>query len=417
MKEDQRAARESMKIVIVGHMDHGKSTLIGRLLYDTGSLPPDRMEVIRQTCEGMGKPVEFAFVMDHLREERERGMTIDTAQTFFRTSTRDYVIIDAPGHKEFMKNMITGASQAETSILVIDVNEGVMEQTRRHAYVLGMLNLWLNILVLNKMYLVGFGKERFEEVRDEIAAFLKRLDIAPSFVIPVSGTGGDNFASHSEKMPLYTGPTILEALDALEKDKDIHEKPLRMPVQDVYLRGGRKIVAGRIESGRFAEGDEITIFPDRREARIAQVLEFGRERSDAVAGESIGIVLSGDGAVKRGDVLGSSDNAPRLERRLAASLFWMSPRPFTLGETLTLRANTQERRCSISEIRKRIDSSTLDTVEERARALNETEVGEVVIEMGRPLAFELFSFIPEMGRFVLERGNDIVAGGIITHSA
>lgn len=410
------AARDSMKIVIVGHMDHGKSTLIGRLLYDTGSLPPDRMEVIRQTCEGMGKPVEFAFVMDHLREERERGMTIDTAQTFFRTPSRDYVIIDAPGHKEFMKNMITGASQAETSILVIDVNEGVMEQTRRHAYVLGMLNLKRNILVLNKMDLVGFSRERFDMVRGEIAAFLKRLDIAPSFVIPVSGTGGDNFASRSERMPWYTGPTILEALDALEKDKDIREKPLRMPVQDVYLRGGRKIVAGRIEAGRLAEGDALTIFPESRGARIVQVIEFGKERREAVAGESIGLTLSGDGIVKRGDVLSAEDNAPRLGRRLAASLFWMSPMPFTLGATLTLRANTQERQCAIKEIRRRIDSSTLDTVEEDARTLSETEVGEVVIETDRPLAFELFSFIPEMGRFVLEIGNDIVAGGIITHS-
>lgn len=409
------AARESMKIVIVGHIDHGKSTLIGRLLYDTGSLPPDRMEVIRQTCGEMGRPVEFAFVMDHLREERERGMTIDTAQTFFRTPVRDYVIIDAPGHKEFMKNMITGASQAETSILVIDVNEGVMEQTRRHAYVLGMLNLKRNVLVLNKMDLVGFSRERFEMVRGEIAAFLKRLDIAPSFVIPVSGTRGDNFASHSNKMPWYAGPTIIEALDALEKDKDIREKPLRMPVQDVYSRGGGDMVAGRIESGSLAEGDEVAIFPDRLKARIAGVVEFGRERRSAAAGESIGLVLSSGGAAKRGDVLSSSGNVPRLDRRLAANLFWMSPKPFMLGETLTLRANTQERRCVIREIRRRIDSSTLDALEENAGVLNETEVGEVVIEMGRPLAFELFSFIPEMGRFVLERGNDIVAGGIITH--
>ncbi|MEJ2744075.1 MAG: GTP-binding protein [bacterium] len=409
--------RESMKMVIVGHMDHGKSTLIGRLLYDTGSLPPDRMEVIRQTCEGMGKPVEFAFVMDHLREERERGMTIDTAQTFFRTKKRDYVIIDAPGHKEFMKNMITGASQAETSILVIDANEGVMEQTRRHAYVLGMLNLKRNILVLNKMDLVGFNREKFEAVRGEITSFLARLDITPSFVVPVSGTEGDNFASRSGRMPWYTGPTILEALDALEKDKDIREKPLRMPVQDVYRREGIDIAAGRIESGRLAGGDKITVFPERRKAEIARVLEFGKERRAAVAGESIGLALSGDGAVRRGDVFSSSDNVPRLERRLAASLFWMSPKPFTLGETLTLRANTQERQCAIGEIRRRIDSSTLDTVEEQARTLNETEVGEVVIEVDRPLAFELFSFIPEMGRFVLERGNDIVAGGIITHFA
>jgi len=404
--------RESMKIVIVGHMDHGKSTLIGRLLYDTGSLSPDRMEVIRRTCEEMGKPVEFAFVMDHLREERERGMTIDTAQTFFRTPSRDYVIIDAPGHKEFMKNMITGASQAETSILVIDVREGVMEQTTRHAYVLGMLNLKRNILVLNKMDLVGYSEKKFQEVRGEISVFLKRLGIAPSFVVPVSGTGGDNFASRSEKMPWYTGPTILEALDALEKEKDIYERPLRMPVQDVCERKGGKIVVGRVESGRLAEGDELLLFPEKRKVTVARVLEFGKERH---AGESIGLIVSGGGAVKRGDVLSDAGNVPRLSRTLTASVFWISPRPFTLGETLTLRANTQERRCVVKEIRRRLNSSTLDTIEEGARALAETEVGEIIIETEHPLAFEFFSFIPELGRFVLERGNDIVAGGIITH--
>ncbi len=406
--------REGMKIVIVGHMDHGKSTLIGRLLYDSGSLSPDRMEVIRKTCEEMGKPVEFAFVMDHLREERERGMTIDTAQTFFRTPSRDYVIIDAPGHKEFIKNMITGASQAETSILVIDVNEGVMEQTRRHAYLLGMLNLKRNILVLNKMDLVGYSEKRFQEVRGGICAFLERLGISPAFAVPISGTRGDNFASRSEKMPWYTGPSIFEALDALEKDKDIHQRPLRMPVQDVYERKGERIVVGRIESGKLAGGDELLLFPEKRKVAVARVLEFGRERHAAEAGESIGLIVSGDGAVKRGDVLSAADNVPMLSRRLAASVFWMSPRPFAIGETLTLRANTQERSCVVREIRKRINSSTLDTVEEGASALAETEVGEIIIETAHPLAFEFFSFIPELGRFVLERGNDIVAGGIIT---
>jgi sulfate adenylyltransferase large subunit len=409
------AKRESMKIVIVGHMDHGKSTLIGRLLYDTGSLPPDRMEVIRRTCEEMGKPVEFAFVMDHLREERERGMTIDTAQTFFRTGSRDYVIIDAPGHKEFMKNMITGASQAETSILVVDVNEGVMEQTTRHAYVLGMLNLRKNILVLNKMDLVGYRREKFEEVRREITAFLERLGIAPSFVIPASGTHGDNFAKRSDAMPWYRGPTILGALDALEKDSDIGEKPLRMPVQDVYERQGKRIVVGRVESGVVRNGDELVLLPANRKVTVAGIVEFGGGKRSAEAGESIGLVLSGDGAARRGDLLSAAENRPRLSSGIVANVFWMSPRGFRMGDELTFRANTQEIGCTMREIRRRVNSSTLDVIEENAREIRETEVGEVVIETARPLAFELFSFIPELGRFVLERDNDIVAGGIITH--
>ena len=409
------ANRENMKIVIVGHVDHGKSTLIGRLLHDTGSLPPDRMELIRRTCGEMGKPVEFAFVMDHLREERERGMTIDTAQTFFRTPRREYVIIDAPGHREFMKNMMTGASQAETSILVIDVREGVMEQTTRHAYVLGMLNLRRNILVLNKMDLVGYREERFEEVRGEIARFLKRLDIVPSFVIPASAADGDNCARSSDKMPWYGGPTILGALDSLEKEEGIGEKPVRMPVQDVYTIDGRSVIVGRVESGALREGDELLLLPEERNVRVTRFVEFGAEKHSAEAGESVGLAISGDGSARRGDLLCAVSDRPRLGCRIMANLFWMSPRRFSISETLTLRANTQERRCVVKEIRRRINSSTLDTIEEHARALDETEVGEILIETERPLAFELFSFIPELGRFVLERGNDIVAGGIITH--
>lgn len=410
------AERENMKIVIVGHMDHGKSTLIGRLLYDTHSLPPDRMEVIRRTCGEMGKPVEFAFVMDHLKEERERGMTIDTAQTFFHTPRRDYVIIDAPGHKEFMKNMITGASQAETSILIVDTREGVMEQTRRHAYVLNMLNLKKNILVLNKMDLVGYREREFEAVRGEIGAFLARLGIVPSFVIPVCGTGGDNFASRSRRMPWYKGPTLIEALDTLEKDRDLREKPLRMPVQDVYDRDEGRIVAGRIESGTLREGDELRVVPGRGGVRVERILEFGAERNSAEAGECIGLALSGDAAPCRGDVLSAVDNLPRIGTAVTANLFWMSPQKFNIGETLILRLGTQETPCRVGEIRKRINSSTLDVIEENARMLEETEVGEVLIRTERPVAFELFSYIPELGRFVLERGNDIVAGGIISQT-
>ena len=410
------AKRESMKIVIVGHVDHGKSTLIGRLLYDTGSLPPDRMEVIRKTCEEMGRPMEFAFVMDHLREERERGITIDTAQTFFRTPTRDYVIIDAPGHKEFMKNMITGASQAETSILVLDAQEGVMEQTKRHAYILGMLNLKKNILVLNKMDLVGYSEERFNEVKGEIIAFLKRLDIYPSFIVPVCGTIGDNFAKKSGKMPWYDGPTVFGALDALEKDRDISEKPLRMPVQDVYDLEGRKIIVGRVEAGTLKDGQEVVLLPEGKRVTVERFVEFGREKHSAEAGESIGLLLSGDGAARRGEMISSVDDRPRTGRRIHANLFWMCPRPFDIKEKLTFRINTQEAQCVVREITRRIDSSSLEVIEEDAKLLKVNEVGDIVIETERPVAFELFSFIPELGRFVMEHENDIVAGGIVTHS-
>jgi sulfate adenylyltransferase large subunit len=408
--------RESMKIVIVGHVDHGKSSLIGRLLYDTGSLPPDRMELVRKTCEEMGKKVEFAFVMDHLKEEREKGITIDTAQTFFRTPTRDYVIIDAPGHKEFIKNMITGASQAETSLLVIDAQEGIMEQTRRHAYILGMLNLKKNIIVINKMDLVGYDEKRFNDIKNEVTSFLAKLRISPSFVVPACATEGVNFAEKSEKLGWYAGPTLFGALDALEKDKDISEKPLRLPVQDVYSTDEGEIIVGRVESGMLDGGMELMLLPAKRTVRVARLLEFGKDsRNAAEAGESIGLTLDGNGKVKRGEVLSAADQLPRVSGTIEANLFWMSAEPLDKNEEITFRANTQAVSCKVKEIRRRIDSSSLDVLEEDAGEIRDNEVGEVVLQLDHPVTFELFSFIPELGRFVMERGNDIVAGGIVTH--
>ena len=278
-----------------------------------------------------------------------------------------------------------------------------------------MLNLKKNILVLNKMDLVGFREKKFEEARASIIAFLTKLGIAPAFIVPVSAATGDNFASRSVKMPWYAGPTLIEALDALENDRDLREKPLRMPVQDVYDRDGTRIVAGRIESGTLREGDAVRILPGEGRAAVAMVLEFGAERNAAEAGECVGLVLSGDAAPRRGDVLSSVDDLPHIGTAVTANIFWMSPQKFDIGETLTMRLGTQETPCRVGEIRKRIDSSTLDVIEENARTMEETEVGEVLIRADHPLAFELFSDIPELGRFVLERRNDIVAGGIITH--
>src|SRR4030066_1914036 len=228
MGEEERA----LPIVIVGHVDHGKSTLIGRLLYDTDCLPADKYSEIQKSSEMLGRIVEFSFVMDCLEEERSRGITIDTTQTFFKTSKRRYVIIDAPGHKEFLKNMITGSSQAEAAILIIDSFEGVRDQTKRHAYILGMLGLKQVCVLLNKIDLVDYSKDKFEELKNEITDYLGRLNIRPTFILPISAIHGDNVATPSEKIPWFDGPTVLEALDTFEEIK-IEEKTLRFPIQDI----------------------------------------------------------------------------------------------------------------------------------------------------------------------------------------
>lgn len=411
--------KDTFNVVIVGHVDHGKSTFIGRLLNDTDSVPPDKLQTIRQACDEIGIPFEFAYITDQIREEREQGITIDTTQIYFHTTLRDYVIIDAPGHKEFMKNMITGASQAEGSVLVVDMEEGVREQTRRHAYILAFLGLRDNLVVLNKMDLVAYSEARYEAVKAEMTALFAALKIPCARMIPISSALGDNIASPSAQMPWYAGPTVLEALDALPKHGSKALEPFIMPVQDVYDVDGEHIVAGRIEAGAVREGDRVLLLPGEREVTVRAVREFGHSRSSAECGESTGLVLAEPVPVRRGEMLAAAAAAlPILTTRVHATIFWMSPQPLSVVQDLVFRCNTQDVPCRVGAITRRVDSSTSALLEEHAHALYDTEVGEVVIETVQPVLVRPFAEMPELGRFVLERGPHIVSGGIIgSHDA
>jgi sulfate adenylyltransferase subunit 1 len=403
---------------MVGHVDHGKSTLIGRLLYDTGSLPPDKLEEIKIASEEQGKDVEFAYVMDHLEEERSRSITIDTAQTFFRTTDREYVIIDAPGHKEFLKNMITGASQAEAAVLIVDAAEGVREQTQRHAFMINMLGLDQLIVVVNKMDSIDFSEERFISVKKDLEEFLLKVNLRPNYVIPISAKKGDNVSNRSENMDWYDGVTFLEALASFVNLPSALDKPMRYPVQLIQDIRGNKVVMGRVEAGILEKGREIAILPAGKKASVENVMEYGREgKTSAEAGESTGIVLSGDEVPpERGDVIAYPGEEPPVTDRFKASIFWMSPVPFCIDEDILLRIATGEVPCKVEEITERINSSTLEVLEEKARVLNDTEAGEVIIRTAHPVVVESFYRTKELGRFVLVRGNDVVAGGIIAHT-
>ncbi|MFC1479300.1 sulfate adenylyltransferase subunit 1 [Planctomycetota bacterium] len=405
---------ENMKIVLVGHVDHGKSTLIGRLFFDTGSLPPDKMEELKKISKEQGKEVEFSFLIDHLQEERDQAVTIDTAQTFFRTDKRSYTIIDAPGHKEFMKNMITGASQAETSLLIVDAKEGIQEQTKRHAYILSMFNLKRNIVVINKMDLVKYKEKRFNKIKEQVKELLADRGINPSCIIPASAKLGDNFAEPSDKLKWHEGPTVLEALDSLEKEELNTFLPFRMPVQDVYSINGKTIIAGRIEAGAVKEGDTVLLLPDGTKLTVDTIEEFETSITSASAGESIGLTFREDRDIIRGNMLSDPDDLPVSSEKIRANLFWMSPRPLACSEEITFRCTTQEMSCRIGSVFKRIDSSTLEILEKDADTLCEHEVGEIEIELTSQAVIEDFNHIPELGRFVLERDDNIVAGGIIT---
>jgi small GTP-binding protein len=411
---------ETLSFVMVGHIDHGKSTLIGRLLYDTDSLPDGKMEEIEAAAREEGRPLEFGYVVDHLAEERSRGITIDTAQIYFSSEVRDYVIIDAPGHKEFIKNMITGASQAEAAVLICSAFEGVQEQTKRHAYVIRLLGLDQVLVAYNKMDLVGYDQKRFEAVRKEMRAFLARLGVTPSVEVPVSASVGDNIARRSENMPWYSGLTVCEGLDMFKKMPAPTEKALRFPIQDIYVREGRPIAAGRVESGVLHKGERLRFLPGDKVCTVKEIRQYLRnDMLSAEAGECIGALFDVDG-LKRGQVGCPVGDKLTMTQRLGASVFWLSPRPLeTTLETahegrLVFKCATQEVPCRVAEIRERLNSSTLEELDASAGRLEETEVGDMVIETEAPVVVESFYDVAELGRFVLVRGHDVVAGGIVT---
>ena len=259
---------ETLNIVIVGHVDHGKSTLLGRLYSDTGSLPEGKLEKVQAICRQQGKEFEYAFLFDAFLEEQEQGITIDTARTFFIWKGRQYIIIDAPGHKEFLKNMISGAARAEAALLLIDALEGVKEQSRKHGYLLSLLGVRQFAVVVNKMDLVGYREDVFAGIEKEYREYLSQFKVSPQHVIPVSAKLGANIANRSSAMPWYGGPTVLDILGGFQEETARSDQPLRFPVQDVYKFDARRILAGRVAAGRMRVGDRPVFSPSNKSARI-----------------------------------------------------------------------------------------------------------------------------------------------------
>lgn len=408
MGEEEHA----LPIVIVGHVDHGKSTLIGRLLYDTGCLPSDKFSEIQSSSETLGRNLEFAFVMDCFEEERSRGITIDTTQTFFKTPKRRYVIIDAPGHKEFLKNMITGSSQAEAALLIIDAFEGVRDQTRRHAYILGMLGFKQVCVLLNKIDLVEYAQDKFIQLKAEVTDFLNQLNIHPTFILPISAIQGDNVAHPSEKLSWFDGPTVLQVLDTFEALK-VEEKPLRLPIQDIYTIDGKKILVGRIEAGHLRKGERVYLLPEKKKVEVKVIEKFLEEDVPlAHFEESVGICLKGRHRIKRGQIL-TGDLSSTISDRIRANIFWMDARAHQKGETLLFRCVTQEIPCQIEKIYKKFDPASMELIEEEASSISGAEVADVLIHLKGQAVVDPFNDLPEMGRFVLEKDGRPIAGGII----
>src|SRR6476620_4089744 len=393
--------RPQVRIVIVGHVDHGKSTLVGRLLHETGSLPDGKLEMLKAVSARRGMPFEWSFLLDALQTERDQGSTIDTTQIRFRTRSRDVVLIDAPGHAEFLRNMITGASQADGALLIIDALEGVRDQTRRHGYLLHLLGVKQVAVVVNKMDRVDFSAARFEQIKNEISAHLSGLGVTPSAVIPISARDGDGVTERTANIRWYRGPTVVEALDALEPARPLHALALRLPVQAIYKFDDRRIVAGRIESGSLAAGDEIVIMPAGKIAKIRTVEGWPASPEGAqTAGRSVGITLDRELFIERGDVIAHVGDSPRDTRRIRARIFWLHDKPLTTGASILVRLGTRETRATVVAIEKAVDPGELSSVENKLIARN--HVGEIDIALAQPLAADPYVDNPRTGRLVIE---------------
>ncbi len=407
-------AQQKLRVVFVGHVDHGKSTLIGRILHDTGSLSEGKIEEVKKACAAEGMGFEFAFLLDALLEEQKQNVTIDTTEIPFRTPRREYAIIDAPGHKEFLKNMITGASRADAAILVISADEGVREQSRRHAYLLSMLGIKHVIVVVNKMDLVDYSEKRFREIEQEYQKFLRELGLDARTFIPASGREGENVARASMKMKWYCAASVLEALDLLEPQERDVDLPLRFCVQDVYRFDGRRIIAGRIETGLLKAGDQLVFSPANKSSVVAAIEGWNQEnKGPAVAGDSIGITLSEQIFVERGYVASRENETPIEANRFHADLFWIVREPLHIGRLYSLRLASQDVKCQIVSIERVMDSSTLETKSDGREQLERNEIGRLTIQTRGPLVIDNHDRIPNLGRFVIIDDAQICGGGTI----
>jgi bifunctional enzyme CysN/CysC len=409
------AQTRRLRVVFVGHVDHGKSTLIGRIFYDTKSLPDGKVEQIQAACKEEGMEFEYAFLLDALLEEQAQNITIDTTQIQFRTAKRPYVIIDAPGHKEFLKNMITGAASADAAVLLIAANEGVQEQSRRHGYLLSLLGISQVVVAVNKMDLVGFSEARFREVVAEYQAFLTQIGLEARQFVPISARNGFNVdAPARTEMPWYSGPTITQMLDTFEPPKSLAELPLRFPVQDVYRFDDRRIIAGRIEAGSLKVGDKLVFSPNNKASVVASIERWNAPKTDSASvGESIGITLTEQIFVDRGAIASHEQDAPIESNRFKARIFWMGKRNLVVGERYKLKLTTQELDAEIVSVEKIIDASTLEAAASGRNYIAKNDVAEVTIQTRGALVMDNADRNALMGRFVIVDQRQVAGGGII----
>lgn len=408
-------------LAIIGHVDHGKSTLVGRLLFETGSVPEHVIEQHREEAEEKGKGgFEFAYVMDNLAEERERGVTIDIAHQEFDTEEYNFTIVDCPGHRDFVKNMITGASQADNAVLVVAADDGVQPQTQEHVFLARTLGIDELIVAVNKMDLVDFEQNRYDEVVEEVKDLLNQVQFntEDASFIPSSAFEGDNINELSDNMPWYDGPTVLESLNNLPEPEPPTDAPLRLPIQDVYtISGIGTVPVGRIETGEMFPGDDVSFQPSDVGGEVKTVEMHHEEVDSAGPGDNVGFNVRGVGKddIRRGDVCGPADDPPTVAETFQAQIVVMQhPSVITAGYTPVFHAHTAQVACTIESLDAKIDPASGEVAEENPDFIESGDAAKVTIRPQKPLSIEAAGDIPELGSFAIrDMGQTIAAGQVL----
>ncbi len=412
------AQKPHMNMAVVGHIDHGKSTTVGRLLFETGAVPAHVIENYRKEAESKGKgSFEFAWVMDNLKEERERGITIDIAHKRFDTPKFYFTIVDCPGHRDFVKNMITGASQADAALLVVAAPDGTMEQTKEHVFLLRTLGVNQLIIGINKMDMVKYSEERYNEVVKEVSDLIKIVGYKPADIhfIPMSAFVGDNIASKSENTPWYKGLTILQALDTLVAPELPTTLPFRLPIQDVYsISGIGTVPVGRIETGIMKKGMKVSFMPANKEGEVKSIEMHHEEQPEALPGDNVGFNVRGIGKndIRRGDVCGPAGDPPTVAEEFTAQIVVLHhPSALTVGYTPVFHCHTSQVACTFVELLKKLDPRTGQVKEENPTFLKTGDAAIVKLRPVQPMVIEKIKEIPQLGRFAIrDMGSTIAAG-------
>ena len=399
------------KVVIVGHVDHGKSSFIGRFLYDIGEIPEEKYSELKSASKKRGVEFEFAFLLDALQDERDQGITIDTTRIFFKTLKRKYVFIDAPGHKEFIRNMITGASSADIAILIVDVYEGVKEQTRKHAYLLKLLGIENIITIYNKMDKINYDEIKYLNTKEDLDKFLHKIGIKSNFSIPVSAKLGVNIASKSDKLNWYNGPHFIQVLDEFKLNEKLKSKFIRFPVQDIYKVGEKRVIVGRIESGVISSGTNLIFLPSNEQVKVKSLEVWPKAKDQYSEGDCIGVTLSEQIFVDKGNMASDINFPPKLTNRFESSVFWLSDKKISFEKRYFMKINTGEYEVNINNIKNIIDTDSLS--QKKSLNVKKNDVCELVFHSSQLIPMDDYSFNKSTARFCLLDEDEIVAGGII----